>query len=53
MIDSVNQIQLITPRPIDTEPALIELKDIKAILYLGLRGEVALPIEDHEVDILA
>jgi len=52
MIDSVNQIQIINPRTVNIEPTLIELKEIKAILYLALRGEVALPIEDHEVDIL-
>lgn len=32
---------------------LIDARDIKAILYLGIRGEIALPIEKHEVDILA
>jgi len=52
MIDSINHLQPTSPRPIDIEPALIELKDIKAILYLALRGEVSLPVEEHEVDIL-
>ena len=35
------------------EPPLIKARDIKAILYLGIRGEITLPIEKHEVDILA
>ncbi|MEW5816108.1 MAG: hypothetical protein AB1798_12030 [Spirochaetota bacterium] len=38
-----------TPR----EMTLIDAEDIKAILYLGLRGEISLPIEKHNVDILA
>ena len=32
---------------------MIEAKEIKAILYLGIRGEIALPVEKHKVDILA
>ena len=32
---------------------LIESRDIKAILYLGIRGEIALPEEKHKVDISA
>jgi hypothetical protein len=36
-----------------TEPPVIEMKEIKAILYLGIRGDIALPMEEHEVDILA
>ena len=34
------------------QPQLIEAQDIKAILYLGLRGDISLPIETHKVDIL-
>ncbi|MBI9103356.1 MAG: hypothetical protein JEY99_13140 [Spirochaetales bacterium] len=33
-------------------PTVIEPVDIKAILYLGLRGDVALPSPEHKVDIL-
>lgn len=36
----------------DIKPALIDLRDIKAILYLAIRGNISLPVEDHEVDIL-
>lgn len=32
-------------------PQLIELVDIKAILYLGLTGEVTLPEQEHQLDI--
>jgi len=32
-------------------PQLIEAQEIKAILYLGLRGDISLPIETHKVDI--
>lgn len=36
-----------------SESALIDSDEIKAILYLGIRGEISLPIEKHDVDILA
>ncbi|MBN2509880.1 MAG: hypothetical protein JXB03_06370 [Spirochaetales bacterium] len=35
------------------ELPLIEGRDIKAILYLGIRGTVMLPEEKHKVDISA
>ena len=44
--------QIQTPPPTQELP-LIEERDIKAILYMGLHGEIALPIENHKVDILA
>lgn len=31
---------------------LIDIKEIKAILYLALRGDVALSGDEHKVDIL-
>lgn len=31
---------------------LIASEDIKAILYMGIRGEISLPIEEHDVDIM-
>ncbi|MCK4542394.1 MAG: hypothetical protein KAU17_09180 [Spirochaetales bacterium] len=34
------------------EPNVISLEKIKAILYLGLRGEVFLPKPEHKVDII-
>jgi len=54
MIESVQNIQQTLPRVAtpDVKPALIDLRDIKAILYLAIRGDISLPVEDHEVDIL-
>lgn len=54
MVESIRllQTQITQSQPVE-EPQLIEARDIKAILYLGLRGEITLPLEDHEVDILA
>lgn len=34
------------------DTALIDKDDIRAILYLGIRGEIALEGEAHTVDIL-
>lgn len=39
--------------PPSQKPTLIEEHDIKAILYVGLRGEIALPVENRKVDIFA
>ncbi|MBN2050970.1 MAG: hypothetical protein JW760_11030 [Spirochaetales bacterium] len=57
-VESVNSIQtqqypMMPPQMPAKEASLIELDEIKAILYLGLRGEVSLPTEDRKVDILA
>ena len=35
------------------ELPLIDSRDIKAILYLGIRGKITLPEEKHKVDISA
>ena len=54
-IDKVETVQIQIPsgkQPRQDLP-LIDAQEIKAILYLGLRGTVSLPIEKHEVDILA
>ncbi len=32
---------------------VIDPKDLKALLYVGIRGDLALPIEDHAVDTFA
>jgi hypothetical protein len=49
-----NTLNLAQPRSTRIKDIpLIEPKDIKAILYLGLRGEVSLPLEEHSVDIHA
>lgn len=47
------QEQYIRQHPQNPQSTLIESRDIKAILYLGIRGKISLPIEKHEVDILA
>ena len=52
-IDPVKTPPIPPPKPPAPERPLIDARDIKAILYLGIRGEIALPIEKHEVDILA
>ena len=40
-------------QPQPSPKPLIEERDIKAILYLGIRGEVFLPEESHKVDLEA
>lgn len=52
-IDPVMVQQIQTPKPPQRDLPLIEPDEIKAILYLGIRGEIVLPLEKHEVDILA
>ena len=52
-IEPVQIPQVQPPKSPGTEPTLIDAQDIKAILYLGIRGEIALPIESHKVDLLA
>ncbi len=52
-IDTVQLPQIQPPKSPERDIPLIDPEDIKAILYLGLRGEIALPIENHKVDILA
>ncbi|MCF7927535.1 MAG: hypothetical protein K9L68_00465 [Spirochaetales bacterium] len=32
---------------------LIEARDMKALLYVGIRGEISLPVEKHTVDTFA
>ena len=55
-VDNVGSIQTHALKPQQMpvkEPSLIKLEDIKAILYLGLRGDISLPVENRKVDILA
>lgn len=52
-IDAVQMPQIQPPKTPDREIPLIDAEDIKAILYLGIRGEIALPMERHKVDIYA
>lgn len=42
-----------TPQTIPDPPPLIKGDEIKAILYLGIKGEVILPAPSRSVDILA
>ena len=54
MVGSVTNIyQQTQPVPQPQQLPLIDPRDIKAILYMGLRGEIILPVENHKVDILA
>jgi hypothetical protein len=53
MVEHISQpVQTVLPSP-PKEVPLIEERDIKVILYLGLRGDVSLPIEERKVDIFA
>ena len=54
MVEGILRTDVTLPRMPQTEPALIKENEIKAILYLGIIGEVTLPVdrEKHEVDIL-
>ena len=52
-IEPIQIQQIQPPHSPDREAPLIDAEDIKAILYLGIRGEIALPMEKHKVDILA
>ena len=52
-VDTVH-VQTLKPQKMPVKQShLIQLEDIKAILYLGLRGEISLPTENRKVDILA
>ncbi len=53
MIESIINTQPITHKAPRPERALIDLRQIKAILYLTIRGEVTIPVEERKVDILA
>ena len=52
-IDKIQMSQIQPPRSPEREMPLIDSNEIKAILYLGIRGEIALPVEKHKVDIIA
>jgi hypothetical protein len=54
-IEVVNNPKILTQR-IETIPneSIINIKDIKSILYLGIKGEILIPIEEkHTVDTYA
>ncbi len=52
-IDQVGQMPAQTPalQP-DRNAQVIDSNEIKAILYLGIRGKIELPVEQHKVDVL-
>lgn len=54
-IDQVGQAAVQPPAPQSEvkNSAVIDSNEIKAILYLGIRGKIALPVESHKVDVLA
>jgi hypothetical protein len=52
-VDTILKPYVQPPKSPEREMPLIDAKDIKAILYLGIRGEIALPVEKRKVDILA
>jgi hypothetical protein len=49
--------QAVTQQPAQQPSAkdapVIGVNEIKAILYLGIRGKISLPMESHKVDVLA
>ena len=51
-IPVIGQEQDIQKHSQKPQSTLIKSRDIKAILYLGIRGKISLPIEKHKVDIL-
>ncbi len=52
---SVDSMLTIQPNPVtpSSEPAIMDMQDMKRILMLGIRGEISLPGEEHEVDVYA
>lgn len=51
-IDPINA-HMQTPPTSTNPPALIRGEDIKAILYLGIKGDLNLPAPNRTIDILA
>jgi len=51
------QAQPAQPLPVQQQaakdPPIINSNEIRAILYLGIRGKISLPVESHKVDVLA
>ena len=53
-IDQVGQTAIQAPPPqAEKNSPIIDSNEIKAILYLGIRGKISLPVEQHKVDVLA
>lgn len=42
-----------TPQQPVKAPPVINSNEIRAILYLGIRGKISLPVNNHKVDVLA
>jgi hypothetical protein len=52
MVEHITQpIQTLPPVP-KKEVPIIDERAMKQILYLGLRGDVSLPVEERKVDII-
>ena len=52
-IEPLGYTPIPAPQPVSEPPTLIESDQIKAILYLGIKGEVILPDPERTIDILA
>ena len=54
-IDQVGQqvAQQPAQQPQAKDVVIIGVNEIKAILYLGIRGKISLPVETHKVDVFA
>lgn len=54
-IDQVGQAAHQPPLPqVDGRNSpVIDSNEIKAILYLGIRGKISLPVDSHKVDVFA
>ncbi|WP_319560902.1 hypothetical protein [Marispirochaeta sp.] len=52
---SVDSLGGINTAPVahSEELPIMDMQDMKRILMLGIRGEVVLPPEEHEVDVYA
>ncbi len=55
MVDSINSLRiqpLNTPAKVGTEHALIDDKELKGILFLGVKGDISSILDDKKVDLL-
>ncbi len=54
-IEQVGQtaMQPLMPQVDGKNSPVIDSNEIKAILYLGIRGKISLPVNEHKVDVFA
>ena len=55
MVESIKDIRVSqAPKPpkFDGNDSLIDKKDLKGILFLGVKGDLSVIIDDNEVDFL-